>query len=123
MLKLYEDAGKKKGKKVEFGSDAEQYLLDLFEGLGSIAVGKFESKPGSWEEDQMYEEVIFMIDGEVTVKDRETGEEISAKAGDAIFVSYSKLRYTTKTGCKMWFVSYPPWKANPPPQYRGKGTR
>ena len=116
VLEIHESKGEKY-RKVNFGGSGEQLILDILENLGNMAAGKFVAKPGSsWEEDQMYEEFVFMIEGDLTVKDRETGKEVKASAGDVVFVSYAKLKWSTEKGCELWFVSYPPWKTAPPPQ-------
>lgn len=126
ILKLHKGAAKQKGPEVNFGGTAKpQYLLELFSDSSVMGIGRWQCGPGSWEEDQMFDEVLLMMDGDLTVKDRETGEEITAHAGDAVLVKNIKIKWTTKKGCTMWFISYPSWKTGPSavPQYKGEVKR
>lgn len=88
---------------LEITVPAQDTMMDFHGGI-------YMMKPGEFDWDFSYGVLEIPIEGDFGFRDRETGEVVMAQKGDAVWATRgSKVTEISKKGCKVFWLTNPPW--------------
>jgi uncharacterized cupin superfamily protein len=88
---------------LEITVPAQETMMDFHGGI-------YTMKPGEFDWEFTYGCLEIVLEGDFGFRDRETGEVVIAEKGDAVWATRgSKVVEISKKGCKVFWMTNPPW--------------
>lgn len=115
MILICKDVLNAEKEKIELGPKANYYIKDVISGRdtdGAYMIGVFEGS-GRFDMDFTWDQITLILDGELDITDRETGECKAAKKGDIYYVTKGSKMTFNSSGYKELYITHPPWRSSP----------